>query len=190
MKLSHVLILCSPLVLLGGCQLTSAPTGGPKPVVQKPATKPTTPQQVATPPGVKITPYEQAEITRERLEVVVPKQQAQPQHFDDGSALPAFKHLMQQTQTAFKQGKMQDAQNAATHAQRLAPQSAESYLYLAMIANHNQQASNAESLARRGLSYAQSNAMKKQLWQVIVTAAQQQNNQKVLQEARLKLKGL
>lgn len=162
----------------------------PKPVVKPQPKAATNPNAVETPAGVKITPYEQAEITRTPFDVVVPKQQAQPQHFDDGSGLPAFRQLMQQTQTAFKQGNMQDAQNAATHAQRLAPQSAESYLYLAMIANHKQQASNAESLARRGLSFAQSNAMKKQLWQVILTAAQQQNNQKVLQEARLKLKDL
>lgn len=37
---------------------------------------------------------------------------------------------------------------------------------------------NAEALAQRGLSYAQSNAMKKQLWLVILKAAQQQNDQK------------
>ena len=46
----------------------------------------------------------------------------------------------------------------------------------------------AESLARRGLSFAQSQAMKKQLWLVILKAGQQRNNSKTVQEAQQALK--
>jgi hypothetical protein len=42
----------------------------------------------------------------------------------------------------------------------------------------------------RGLSYAQSNAMKKQLWQVRLKAAQQQKNSKAIQQARQTLNKL
>ncbi len=73
---------------------------------------------------------------------------------------------------------MVEAERYALQAQRLAPQAAETYLFLALTANHKQQYSNAESLARRGLSFAQSQAMKKQLWLVILKAGQQRNNPK------------
>ena len=57
------------------------------------------------------------------------------QQFDDGRKLPAFKKLMQQTQLAYKQGQWNQAEAAALQAQRLAPQSAETFLYLALVAN-------------------------------------------------------
>lgn len=145
---------------------------------------------VKIPEGIKITPYERPEIKREQLQVVTPPQQKTQQKFDDGRQLPAFKQLMQQAQIAFKQGKWNEAEQAAMHAQRLAPQSAETYMYLAMISNHKNQASNAESLARRGLSYAQTNTMKRQLWQIILKSAQLQKNAKTIQEAQARIQAL
>lgn len=178
--------LCSVLLAMVGCQMlpptTPEPTTAPK--------KPSSSKDASTPDGIKITPYERDEIKREPLQVLVPKQHAQQQKFDDGQQLPAFKQLIQQTQQAFAQGNWNEAEKFAMQAQRLAPQSAETYLYLAWVANHKQQPANAESLARRGLSYAQSTAMKKQLWQAILKAAQQQNNARSLQEAQQKLKAL
>ena len=56
-------------------------------------------------------------------------------------------------------------------------------MYLAMIANHKNQAKNAESLARRGLSYAQTDAMKRQLWMVILKSGQLQKKAELIQEA-------
>ena len=47
-----------------------------------------------------------------------------------------------------------------------------------------------EALAQRGLSYAQSNAMKKQLWNVILKAGQKQNKAASIQKAQQALKGL
>ena len=75
---------------------------------------------------------------------------------------------MQKTQTAYRQGQWSQAQSYAMQAQRLAPQ----------------------SLARRGLSYAQSNAMKKQLWSIILKAGQMQKNQKTIQQAQTAIKSL
>jgi len=151
---------------------------------------PTPVKKTETPSGVKITPYDHPEIQRKNLQVIVP-QQKKPQHFsDDGSQLPAFKVLMQKTQQAYKNQQWSEAERYALQAQRVAPQAADTYLFLALTANHKQQYSNAESLARRGLSFAQSQPMKKQLWLVILKAGQQRNNQKTVQEAQQALKAL
>ena len=163
------------------CQsLPEQPT--PQPMPEKP-------QTVTTPEGVVIRPYEREEIKRQSLQVVVPQQSVR-QKLEDGRRLPAFQKLMQQTKVAYKQGQFNQAETVALQAQRLAPQAAETYLYLALIANQKKQPANAEALARRGLSYAQSDAMKRQLWLVIQKAAQQQNNAKSLTQAQQALKDL
>ncbi|OIF94557.1 hypothetical protein A7N09_34750, partial [Acinetobacter baumannii] len=96
-------------------------------------------KKTETPSGVKITPYDHPEIQRKNLQVIVP-QQKKPQHFsDDGSQLPAFKVLMQKTQQAYKNQQWSEAERYALQAQRLAPQAAETYLFLALTANHKQQ---------------------------------------------------
>ncbi len=172
-------------VALVGCQSNLSQ----KPTQAQNSPKTESVPQLKTPEGIKITPYERPEIKREQLQVVIPQQKTQ-QKFDDGRELPAFKQFMQQTQTAFKQGKWNEAEQAAMHAQRLAPQSAETYMYLAMISNHKNQAANAESLARRGLSYAQTNTMKRQLWQIILKSAQIQKNAKTMQEAQTRIHAL
>lgn len=153
--------------------------------------KPTEPAKktVETPDGVKITPYEQEEIKRKPIRVVVPEQKAK-QQFNDGRSLPAFKNLIQQTQNAYSQKKWDDAERFALQAQRLAPQAAETFMYLALVANQKGQYSAAESLARRGLSYAQSTPMKRQLWQAILVAGQKQNNTRTVQQAQQALKSL
>ena len=144
---------------------------------------------VETPDGVKITPYEQEEIKRKQIRVVVPEQTTK-QQFNDGRSLPAFKNLIQQTQTAYAQQKWDDAERFALQAQRLAPQAAETFMYLALVANQKGQYRSAESLARRGLSYAQTTPMKKQLWQAILVAGQKQNNAQTVQQAQQALKSL
>lgn len=97
---------------------------------------------------------------------------------------------MQETQLAYKQGKWNEAENAALQAQRLAPQSAETFLYLALVADKKNKPANAQALAQRGLSYAQTKPMKKQLWLVILKAGQKQKNSKTIQQAEKALKGL
>ena len=172
------------IIALSGCQSLPAPeTKEPTKLV------PSEKKEIKTPSGVVITPYEREEIQRKKMQVVVPQQRS-TQQFDDGRKLPAFKKLMQQTQLAYKQGQWNQAEATALQAQRLAPQSTETFLYLALVANKKNQPSNAQALAQRGLSYAQSKAMKKQLWLVILKAAQQQKEQKTIQQAQKALKSL
>ena len=172
------------LIGLVGCQSLPAPQ---QPAVEK---KPSTEKKtIKTSDGVVITPYDREEIQRKKMQVVIPEQRSK-QQFEDGRQLPAFKKLMQKTQQAYTQGKWNEAEAAALQAQRLAPQSAETFLYLALVAQKKNKPANAEALAQRGLSYAQSNAMKKQLWLVILKAAQQQKDQKVIQQAQKALKSL
>ena len=172
------------LIGLVGCQ--SLPTPQQPEVEKKPSTEKKT---IKTSDGVVITPYDREEIQRKKMQVVIPEQRSK-QQFEDGRQLPAFKKLMQKTQQAYTQGKWNEAEAAALQAQRLAPQSAETFLYLALVAQKKNKPANAEALAQRGLSYAQSNAMKKQLWLVILKAAQQQKDQKMIQQAQKALKGL
>ena len=93
------LILGMGLAGLVGCQ--SLPESRPAP--QPDQEKTTERKTIRTPTGVVIHPYEQEEIQRKKLQVVVPEQKVQ-QRFEDGRSLPAFKKLMQQTQTAYRQG--------------------------------------------------------------------------------------
>lgn len=141
------------------------------------------------PLGIKITPYELEEIQRQNMQVIVPEQTIK-QQFADGQHLPAFKQLMNNTKQAIHTGKWQQAENYALQAQRLAPQSAQSFLYLGQISNQQQKFDNAIGLAQRGLGYAQDVNIKKQLWQVILHAAQQSKNSQRIKEAQHALANL
>ncbi|MDU2408044.1 MAG: tetratricopeptide repeat protein [Acinetobacter junii] len=185
--MKKVTVLTAMLVM-GGCTLTPEKSTS-KPTNQSPTT--TTQKKKVTPPssGVKITPYEHKEIKRKNVEVVVPQQKVQ-QKFNDGSQLPAFRTLMQKTQAAYKQKQLAEAERYALQAQRIAPQASETYLYLALIADQRKQYANAEALARRGLSYAQSNSMKKQLWMIVLKASEARNHPVKAQEARRAIQAL
>lgn len=170
---------------LAACQSTPTPEKKPSPTVTK--NKP----QHETPEGIKVTPYERPEIIREKApEISIPQSKAPTQRFDDGQDTPAVKHLVQATKTAFQNGQWAEAEKYALHMQRLAPQSYESYYWLAEIALKQNKATNAESLARRGLSYAQTSQAKKQLWQVLLRSGQTQKKQVLIQEAQTHLKVL
>ena len=179
----HIVIGLGIMGLVGCQNLPTPDTKKPEKIY------PPEKKEIQHPSGVVIKPYQREEIQRKKMQVVVP-QQTHKQHFEDGRQLPAFKKLMQKTQLAYKQGKWSEAEASALQAQRIAPQSAETFLYLALIANKKNQPANAEALAQRGLSYTQSNAMKKQLWLVILKAAQQQKDQRTIQQAQKTLKGL
>lgn len=171
------------MLILAGC--TTAPEKAPTKTTPTPPPK----KESQSSSGVKITPYDQKEIKRQSVPVVVPQQKVQ-QKFNDGSQLPAFKTLMQKTQVAYKQQQLAEAERYALQAQRIAPQATETYLYLAMIADQRKEYANAEALARRGLSYAQSNAMKKQLWLIILKASEARHHSVKAQEARRALQAL
>lgn len=186
MKLQPSLILSSLLISLSACN--SLPTHRPSQPTQPSIDKIPTQEKKAS--GVAVIPYDQPEIKRHPRVVQPPQQTIQKQNFEDGQQLPAFKQLMQQSQQALQRGQLDQAEQYAMQAQRLAPQSAENFLYLALIAEKRQQANNAESLARRGLSFAQSPTVEKQLWQVILKAAQQQNKAQSISEAQTQLQRL
>ena len=97
---------------------------------------------------------------------------------------------MQKTQTAYKSQQLAEAERYALQAQRIAPQASETYLYLGLIANQRKEYANAEALARRGLSYAQSNAMKKQLWTIVLRASEARNHPVKAQEAKKAIQSL
>ena len=97
---------------------------------------------------------------------------------------------MQKTQTAYKSQQLAEAERYALQAQRIAPQASEIYLYLGLIANQRKEYANAEALARRGLSYAQSNAMKKQLWTIVLRASEARNHTVKAQEAKKAIQSL
>lgn len=175
---------------LSGCQsspqVSSVPnkSSGPAAAAEK---KP----QVYENDGIKIIPYDRPEIKREKLEVIVPDQKPRPSApSQDGRNIPAFKSLIQQTQQSFQRGQLEAAEKSAMQAQRLAPQAAETYMYLAMIANQEKQPKNAESLARRGLTYARTTTMQRQLWQIILKSAQLQQNSVLQKEAQSRLQSL
>lgn len=176
------------MLVVAGCTTTPQKTST-SPSNQTPTTN--TQKKKVTPPstGVKITPYDQKEIKRQNVQVVVPQQKVQ-QKFNDGSQLPAFRTLMQKTQVAYKQQQLAEAERYALQAQRIAPQASETYLYLAMIANQRKQYANAEALARRGLSYAQSNVMKKQLWYIVLRASEARNHPMKAHEAKKAIQAL
>jgi hypothetical protein len=182
MMLKSRLTLMTMVILtfiLSACQDATSP-----PVTSKPIEKPSEKK----PEGVKVTPYERPEIKRERVPVVTPKPSTPAQRFEDGRNIPAFKALMQETKQAYQKGQWNHAENTALQAQRLAPQAAETYLYLALLANQKQQFVNAEALAQRGLSYSQSDAMKKQLWLATLKSAQGQKSIVKVQQAQIALK--
>lgn len=173
------------ILALVGCQ--TAPEQ--KPHIAKATESPKSPT-IPTPDGVKITPYHHPDIKREKIPVLIPQQKVQTATFDDGQNIPAFKLLIQQTQLAFQKGQWDDAERAAINAQRIAPQSAETFLYLARIANQKKQYANAESLARRGLSFTQSTTQKKMFWNVILQSAQQSQKAQTVAEALRQLQSL
>lgn len=177
-------LIASILLILAGCQSLPAPEqNAPEKNAQK-----ENPKVIRDSSGVIIHPYDRPDI--ERKPVVIPKQPERVQKFDDGRNLPAFKKLIQQTQSFYAKGELNKAEDTAMQAQRLAPQSAETFMYLAMIANRKNQPANAEALAQRGLSYAQSVPMKKQLWNIMLQAGQKQKKTQTIQKAQQALKAL
>ncbi len=128
---------------LVGCQSVPTPEQKTEVLNKAPINKP-----IQGSDGVVIHPYDVPEIKRKQI--IIPEQKAPSQKFDDGRNLPAFQKLMQQTQTAYAKGELNQAENLANQAQRLAPQSAESFLYLALIANRKNQAAQCTSFGTAG----------------------------------------
>ena len=106
----------------------------------------------------------------------------------NNSNLPAFRNLMQAGISQLKTGKLTNAENSFTRAQRLAPKSSAVYFYLAQVALKKNQPRKAEAMARRGLSFSQDTGRRRALWQIILQSGQAQSNSRVISEAKQALR--
>ena len=153
------------------------------PKKQETKTEPSKQPSSRTENGITIHPYQLDEIKRKNLNQATQK-------LDDGQNISAHQNLLKQVKAKLEAKQYDDAEKLAIQAQRIAPQSAENYLYLSFIALQKNDVKNAESFARRGLSYAQNNATKRQLWLIMQSIAKQTNNSKLALEAQTALKTL
>lgn len=176
-----------------GCQTTPIQTTIVKPKAEIEITEP-------NPSKIVVTPLPDSGITRESQplpnsyptqpqtipRIILPEQhQNQPrQNLKDGRGVPAYNKLMQDYQTSLRNNDLDTAESHLIQAQRIAPQSADVYRELARLANLNKQGASAEALARKGISFAQNNAQRKQLWQQILQSAQLRNNALLIQQAQ------
>lgn len=92
----------------------------------------------------------------------------------DGRDMPAVQGLLASANDSLQQGDFEAAAVSLERAQRLAPQSATVYLQLAQVRLQQNRAVEAEQLARKGLSYAQSNYQQAALWRLVAEATEQQ----------------
>ena len=115
-------------------------------------------------------------------------QQRSQQTATNNSDLPAFRNLMQMGISQLKSGKLTNAENSFTRAQRLAPKSSAVYFYLAQVALKKGQPRKAEAMARRGLSVSQDTNRRRALWQIILQSGQAQGNSRVISEAKQALR--
>ncbi len=179
-----------------GCQTTTAPI---QTTIEKP--KATLEEKPAEPESrVKVTPYPDSGIRRESQplpssstqtrnppappRVILPEQTQRQQNLKDGRGVAAYQQLMQDYQQSLNKNDLSAAENYLIQAQRIAPQSADVYRELARLANLKKQGANAEALARKGLTFAQNNTQRKQLWQQILQSAQLRNNAILIQQAQ------
>lgn len=189
LKLTLTSALCFAMV---GCMQIQPeqPTRPTQPPVQ-PETKPK-----PTIDGAKTTPYQVGEITRQPVTVPVTatNKPIQPQPVQtvgqDGSELGTYKTLYAQAQQALQQKKLDRAEQLGLQVQRIAPQAAQSYLLLAHVAVQKNKLPQAKSLAQRGVSLANNATTQKQLWQIILQVAQQQNDALTIQKAQTALASL
>lgn len=174
------------LSLIGCSQLTQQPQS--KHQSTPPTDKKTTSHPHSN--GVQITPYQVPEIKRESIPVKNHSAPPQPAATPDGSEKPVFRQLIQQARQALQHNRLTQAEHLALQAQRISPQAAQSYVILAQIAQKQRNYNHAEALLQRGLSLANDNATKKQLWLIRLEIAQTQHNPNAIQQAKRALQQL
>jgi tetratricopeptide (TPR) repeat protein len=181
MRQLGVLVLSS--AVLAGCQ-NMPDYGWPsnqrtqstiiKPIVMKPAVP------VVVEPQKKIVKAIPATTPQEPVVVapvpLIMKPVAAPvvKKLADGRDMPAVQGLLASANGSLQQGDFEAAAVSLERAQRLAPQSATVYLQLAQVRLQQNRAVEAEQLARKGLSYAQSSSQQAALWRLVAQAAEQQ----------------
>ena len=170
-------------IVFVGCQ--STPIGNPAstPKEEKKAEE----KSEKSDSKVVVTPFPDDGIRRESQplppRLILPENQNNHKKLKDGKGVPAYQNLMQSYLKNLRQNNLSDAESNLLQAQRMAPQSAEVYRELARLANLRKQGSNAEALARKGLSFAQNNTMRKQLWEQILQSAKLRNNTNLTRQA-------
>ncbi|GAA5006079.1 tetratricopeptide repeat protein [Acinetobacter puyangensis] len=190
---NSALLLCAAAIL-AGCQTT------PNSVSQSaPAAKDTAPapqQSTETSSKVQVTPFPEngihsqsqplppAPVASVPPRVILPPQTSIPSNLKDGRGIAAYQKLMQDYLQSLRNNDIASAESYLIQAQRIAPQSADVYRELARLANLKKQGASAEAFARKGLTFAQNNAQRKQLWQQILQSAQLRNNVVLIQQAQ------
>lgn len=108
----------------------------------------------------------------------------------DGSNIPAFRVLITRAQQQIQSGQFDAAEQTLIQAQRMAPQSTAVYAYLSQVALGKKQGSNAEAMARKGLMLTRNPRQQHAFWQLIMAAAQLQNNPALASQAQQQMQQL
>jgi predicted Zn-dependent protease len=173
--------LILPLALLAGCQTApvSPPGAGSLPPA---ATAPVLPQtQPEQRPQHERLPTAPPPRRILRLPAVLQPRAAAPL---DGQNVPAVQQLIGQAKAQLQAGQLDTAEQTLRQLQRLAPENPALYAYLSELFLRRQQPDLAETAARRGLLYARSPAQQKAFWQLVLLAAQQQQDAHKTAEAQ------
>lgn len=183
---------------LVGCQTTPAPTT-PAPIIQKtvPVKKPEATQEKSptarqTPyPGAANGPLQTAPLPGSPASSAPRPTPPQPTvNLRDGSNIPAFRNLIVQAQQQIQDNDLDNAEQTLIQAQRMAPQSTAVYAYLSEVAIKKRQGNNAEAMARKGLMLTSNPRQQRAFWQLILSAAQLQNNSILAEQAKGKIQQL
>jgi hypothetical protein len=108
----------------------------------------------------------------------------------DGSNIPVFRVLINKAQQQLQANQLNEAEQTLIQAQRMAPQSTAVYAYLSEVAIKKRQGSNAEAMARKGLMLTNNPRQQSAFWQLILVAAQIQNNPALIAQARENIQAL
>jgi len=171
--LGLVLTGCQNMPDYGWPTQTSTKTVTKPQVVYKPTSSPIVIEKAKP----QITPSEPAPKPVVATSPVIMKPVTPPQpvkQLADGRNMPAVQNLLASANQSLQQGNFEEAVVSLERAQRLAPQSATVYQKLAEVRLQQARFSEAEQLARKGLSYAQGNAQQAALWRLVAQAADQQ----------------
>ncbi len=118
---------------------------------------------------------------------IVPKPNP-PQVFNyNGQNIPFIHQLFNQAKTLFYGNQFAASEQRLMQIQRIAPEHAGAYAYLAKIAFQRHRCEQAEAFARRGLLFAQTNGQRRAFWEIILQAAQVQHQLTTIKEAKREL---
>lgn len=174
-----------------GCE--TAPPPAPPVVHHKPHHKVPAPTDNVT-EGAKTYPgNSNAPLESTPLPGNAPTRAAPPQptvNLRDGSNIPAFRSLIEQARQQIDANQLDSAEQTLIQAQRMAPQSTAVYAYLSEVAIDKRQGSNAEAMARKGLMLTNNPRQQRAFWQLILSAAQLQNNAVLAAQAKEKIQQL